>query len=48
MLILVGYLFTKREQYHLTVILEDDEVIDESQSSAEEGRHWLKVIVLEC
>ena len=38
MLILVGYLFTKREQYHLTVILEDDEVIDESQSSAEEGK----------
>ena len=38
MLILVGYLFTKKERYHLTVILEDDEVIDESQSSAEEGK----------
>ena len=37
MFLLVGYLFSKNERYHLTVILEEDEAINESRSSAEEG-----------
>ncbi|MGB0780346.1 MAG: MFS transporter [Candidatus Poseidoniaceae archaeon] len=38
MFLLVGYLFSKNEQYHLTVILEEDEAIDETRSSTEEGK----------
>ena len=38
MFLLVGYLFSRKERYHLTVILEEDEAIDEAQSSTEEGK----------
>jgi len=38
MFLLVGYLFSKKERYHLAVILEEEKVIDESRSSTEEGK----------
>ena len=38
MFLLVGYLFSKKERYHLTIILEEDEAIDETRSSTEEGK----------
>ena len=38
MFLLVGYLFSKKERYHLAVILEEDVEIDDSKSSIEEGK----------
>ena len=38
MFLLVGYLFSKNDRYHLRVILEENEAIDESRSSTEEGK----------